>query len=247
MAKLLSISWRERNLRAFYGYYMGNIDNVEGDTLRKAYVSFQKGQGLATNGYGPITDTKLRECIKNLQTLLNNFGYKLAVDGYAGNDTINAISDFQRKNGLKVDGIAGEKTFAKLRSGKVNDSNLNISYTWDAIKHFKKSDFACKDGCGLNNIDLRVVYVLERIRNHFNAPIIVTSGSRCAKHNREVGGVQGSRHVLGKAIDFYVKGVSIDKVMAYTRQLVKEGVLRYTYTGGYKNGQMNGICHIDIN
>lgn len=238
MAKLLSISWREKNLRAFYGYYMGKIDNIEGSELKKAYVSFQKAQGLTTDGYGVITDTRLRECIKNLQKLLNNHGNNLKVDGYAGTDTSNAIKDFQRKNGLKADGIAGKNTFAKL--------NTNSNISWNDIKHFKKSDFACKDGCGLNNIDIRVVYVLEKIRNHFNAPVIVTSGSRCAKHNKAVGGVQGSRHVLGKAIDFYVKGVPISKVVAYTKQLVKEGELRYTYTGGYKNGQMDGICHIDI-
>lgn len=242
MAKLLSISWRERNLRAFYGYYIGKAENDDGNELKKAYVSFQKGQGLATDGYGVITDTKLRECIKNLQSLLNNHGYNLKVDGYAGTATTNAIKDFQKKNGLKVDGIAGKNTFAKLNARSNTKSNIS----WSDIKHFKKSDFTCKDGCGLNNIDIRVVYVLEKIRNHFNAPIIVTSGSRCAKHNRAVGGVQGSRHVLGKAIDFYVKGVPISKVIAYTKQLVKKGELRYTYTGGYKNGQMDGICHIDI-
>lgn len=241
MAQLLSISLREQNLRAYYGYYMGKIDNEEGPQLREAYVKFQKSQGLATNGYGPITDTRLRECIKELQTLLNNFGYNLGVDGKVGMATINAIKNFQQKNGLHVDGIAGQNTFAKLRSG-------GTTLSWSNIKHFKQSEFACKDGCGFNSIDLKVVYILERIRSHFgNKPIVVTSGCRCAKHNKAVGGVQGSRHVLGKAADFYIKGVPTNEVLAYCKQLVKQGTLRYTYTGGYKNGQMNGIIHIDIN
>ena len=52
--------------------------------------------------------------IKDLQTKLNQLGYKLAVDGIFGNATETAIKDFQRKNGLVDDGIVGEKTWNKL-------------------------------------------------------------------------------------------------------------------------------------
>lgn len=49
-----------------------------------------------------------------LQTQLNLKGYNLVVDGIAGNMTIGAVMDFQKKNSLKVDGIAGVKTITKL-------------------------------------------------------------------------------------------------------------------------------------
>lgn len=49
-----------------------------------------------------------------LQTLLNNFGYNLKVDGIFGPKTLAAVEDFQAKNGLKVDGIVGPKTLAVL-------------------------------------------------------------------------------------------------------------------------------------
>ena len=52
--------------------------------------------------------------VRWLQYELNRQGYKLIVDGYAGNLTIGAVMDFQRKNGLTVDGICGEKTRAAL-------------------------------------------------------------------------------------------------------------------------------------
>lgn len=52
-----------------------------------------------------------------IQTLLNTFGYKLAVDGIVGPVTMRAIEDFQRKNGLTVDGIVGPKTMAVLQAG----------------------------------------------------------------------------------------------------------------------------------
>lgn len=52
--------------------------------------------------------------VKWLQTVLNEKGYCLSVDGIAGNVTIGAVLDFQKKNGLEVDGIVGPKTRAAL-------------------------------------------------------------------------------------------------------------------------------------
>lgn len=76
---------------------------------------------------------------------------------------------------------------------------------------------------------------------------MVTSGCRCAKHNKAVGGVQGSRHVAGKAVDFYISGISTNSIVDYTNELVRQGTLRYTYTGRYSNGNMQGAVHIDVN
>ena len=96
----------------------------------------------------------------------------------------------------------------------------------------------------MNNINLKLVKILEEIRNHFGQAVVITSGCRCKKHNADVGGVQGSRHVLGKASDIYVKGVSTSTLLAYTKSLVAQNKLRYTYTN---NKNMNGVVHIDIN
>ncbi len=49
-----------------------------------------------------------------LQTLLNEAGYSLKVDGIFGPKTLAAVEDFQGKNGLRVDGIVGPKTLAVL-------------------------------------------------------------------------------------------------------------------------------------
>lgn len=51
-----------------------------------------------------------------LQYQLNLFGYKLIVDGVAGNLTIGALKDFQRTHGLAADGICGAKTREKLKA-----------------------------------------------------------------------------------------------------------------------------------
>ena len=105
-------------------------------------------------------------------------------------------------------------------------------------------EFACKCGCGFDDINLRLVQILENIRCYFGYnPIIITSGCRCNSHNKEVGGVSGSRHVIGKAADFYVQNVHVNDVLKYCQTLVNQGILRYTYTN---NSNMNGVVHIDI-
>ncbi|NLY42900.1 MAG: spore cortex-lytic enzyme [Clostridiaceae bacterium] len=71
--------------------------------------------------------------VKDIQYRLRNWGYyKGNIDGIYGWRTEQAVREFQRKNGLKVDGIAGPQTLAALglptgqqtvatsRSGDVN-------------------------------------------------------------------------------------------------------------------------------
>ena len=53
--------------------------------------------------------------IKWLQWHLNKHGYKLKEDGIYGRKTLEAVKDFQKKNGLVVDGLVGPKTKAALK------------------------------------------------------------------------------------------------------------------------------------
>lgn len=52
--------------------------------------------------------------IKARQNQLRAVGYNIEADGYRGQATIDATTDFQRKNGLDPDGIPGPATAAKL-------------------------------------------------------------------------------------------------------------------------------------
>ena len=68
-------------------------------------------------------------------------------------------------------------------------------------EHFKVSEFACKCGCGKNDIDQRVIDMAEKLRVELGVPVRVNSGCRCEKHNAKVGGVKGSKHIKGLAAD----------------------------------------------
>ena len=199
--------------------------------------------------------------IKQRQMNLKYLGfYSKEIDGIEGKGTKQAYKEFQKVYGLVVDGKYGPKTDTKLIdvikaeqarlgvkvdgvAGEITTKARDNQLTWDNIKHFKKEEFTCKCGCGMNNIDLKLVKILDEIRECFGQAVIVSSGCRCKNHNAKVGGVQGSRHVLGKAADIIVRNVSKDKVLAKCKEYVASGRARYTYTND-KN--MNKAVHIDI-
>ncbi len=62
--------------------------------------------------------------VKKLQEQLNGKGYQLDVDGSYGSATQQAVQDYQSKNNLKVDGIAGDETWGSLNgvTGSVSPS-----------------------------------------------------------------------------------------------------------------------------
>lgn len=73
------------------------------------------------------------ETVRTIQTKLKNWGYYTgAVDGIYGSKTTEAVKSFQRKNGLTVDGVVGEKTLAALgmpSSGGENASQQSNNTT----------------------------------------------------------------------------------------------------------------------
>lgn len=77
-------------------------------------------------------------------------------------------------------------------------------------EHFSENEFRCKC-CGElppGGIDPILLSRLECIRALFgNKPITITSGYRCLKHNQEIKGSTGSKHIDGKAADFQIKGI----------------------------------------
>jgi uncharacterized protein YcbK (DUF882 family) len=105
--------------------------------------------------------------------------------------------------------------------------------------NFRRSEFACKDGCGFDDIDLRVVKALQELRNMLGKPVHVLSGCRCEAHNQAVGGAGGSQHLLGKAADITIRDMSPGEVYNYVEKFIPE----------FSNGGMGrypGFTHCDI-
>ena len=56
------------------------------------------------------------------------------------------------------------------------------------------------------NLVYLAAYVLEPLRVAMNEPITISSGYRCEKLNKAVGGVYNSQHMKGQAADLFIDG-----------------------------------------
>lgn len=68
------------------------------------------------------------------------------------------------------------------------------------MTYFTDKELACRCGCGMLP-KLVTRSLLNRIREDYGKPIIVTSGARCAAYNRLVKGAPNSEHTKGNAVD----------------------------------------------
>ena len=81
----------------------------------------------------------------------------------------------------------------------------------DISKNFNRSEFACKCGCGYDNVDAMTLEIVQSVRDHFGQSVTITSGCRCPEYNAVVGGSKNSQHVKGRAADIVVANVSPDR------------------------------------
>jgi len=78
------------------------------------------------------------------------------------------------------------------------------------LKYFRPEEFACPC-CGQVNFSVDFARKLDVLRMLFGAPLVLESAGRCVEHNKEVGGVESSRHlfILGEkeadAVDIHEK------------------------------------------
>ena len=112
----------------------------------------------------------------------------------------------------------GVGEFSKKKEG-------NKFFTINGKKtNFQIKEFACKDGSDTIKVDDELVEKLQCMRSYFGVPITINSGYRTTSYNRTVGGSSNSQHLLGKAADIVVKGVSPKKVGTFAKNIGFTGV-----------------------
>lgn len=89
------------------------------------------------------------------------------------------------------------------------------------------------------NLVVLVDNVLDPIRERFAVPVIVTSGYRCERLNKLVGGVDNSQHMKGEAVDFCFAGFSRKEMVAAFFEIAEE--FHFDQLIYYKK---KGIIHI---
>jgi len=183
---------------------------------------------------------------KQKQCLLTFLGYDTGgVDGIWGERSRHAVEVCQEDLGIPADGVWGKQTETAIleavytydeeeASGAADTNTGHTEVFWDHIRYWSREEFACR--CGEYHApycdgfpaepDQTLVELLDDIRAHFGRPAHRSSGLRCPQHNRDSNGVANSKHLTGKAMDFYVEGVPGETVRSYA---ASDPRCNYTY------------------
>lgn len=107
--------------------------------------------------------------------------------------------------------------------------------------NFKSTEFDCHGSncCTGTLIDEKLVNYVQQIRTHFGKSVTISSGYRCATHNKSVGGATASYHTKGQAADIVVSGVTPAEVAKYAESIGILGI------GLYETNSDGHFVHID--
>lgn len=196
--------------------------------------------------------------ISDRQKYLKYLGlYKGSVDGIEGNLTKSAYRTLQNTYFARKsdrDGLYGRNTDMLL----VNAYNVK-KYT----KNFDITEFKC--GCKNkyctgypNYLNINLLKNLQTMRNNYGS-ITITSPLRCSRHNANIGGVAGSYHTKGKALDLYNAKFSasytnrkyaIEKwlLLPNSNMAYQNGYMHYKGKSatGYKAPNMGNVIHVQV-
>ena len=106
---------------------------------------------------------------------------------------------------------------------------------WKKVKYFKKYEFVCPC-CKREEMSEELVFKLDLLRELVGKPLIVTSGFRCEKYNKKIGGAENSAHLRGWAVDIYCKS-----------NILRFKILKYALLLGFQRiGIGKDFIHLDI-
>jgi uncharacterized protein YcbK (DUF882 family) len=101
----------------------------------------------------------------------------------------------------------------------------------DLSENFNSNEFDCKckyPDCTFTFVDVELVQKLQQFRNKLGKKISLNCGYRCAKHNKDVGGVITSQHLQGIAADITVEGMDPADVAVQAQAFGFGGVGTYS-------------------
>lgn len=104
--------------------------------------------------------------------------------------------------------------------------------------HFNSIEFACKCGCGYDDVHPQLIDLLEDMRNDIDEAVFIESGCRCQNHNTAEGGVTNSAHTKGMAADVRLGYMYGPQRYAVVRAAVRNNALGI--------GVAKTFIHVDV-
>jgi uncharacterized protein YcbK (DUF882 family) len=89
---------------------------------------------------------------------------------------------------------------------------ITIYYMNDLTLNFSRSEFECSC-CQTGEVSGSVVEKIQKVRTAYGKPMGITSGYRCSRHNKEVGGKPTSSHLKSLAIDVHCESSRERKIL----------------------------------
>lgn len=93
-----------------------------------------------------------------------------------------------------------------------------------------------------NNLD-KLLVAVNKVREAYGKPMVVTSGWRPESYNKSVKGATKSAHIMGMAVDFRDSDGALD---AFCVELDKQGKLKEWGLWLEHPDATAGWCHLDI-
>lgn len=193
--------------------------------------------------------------IRQKQCLLTFLGYDTGgVDDIWGKKSRLAVQRCQEDLGIPADGIWGEQTESAVLEAVYAcrtdvpatepeaPGHTELDVLFEGIRYWKPEEFRCQCGgkyCSGFPVlpDRTLLELVDHIRHRAGKPAHRSSGLRCLTWNTLQGGVANSRHMSGKALDFYIEGVSGTQLLAMAQE---DPRTNYAYI---INGQ---YVHVDV-
>jgi hypothetical protein len=109
------------------------------------------------------------------------------------------------------------------------------------MKYFTFDEIKCPC-CGDYYIDKHFYDRLDEAREKADIPFVITSGCRCEKHNKEVGGKPNSSHLFNRDADLLSKAVDIKVESSRERCIILQALIE---TGFNRIGIGKDFIHVD--
>lgn len=106
--------------------------------------------------------------------------------------------------------------------------------------NFQPHEFRCHDGSPHMVLQTELLDALQELRYKLNRPVRSLSGFRTPEHNAEIGGEPNSQHLLGRADDIVVAGMSIAQLRKHAESIPAFAA------GGIGYYPKKGFVHVDV-
>ena len=105
----------------------------------------------------------------------------------------------------------------------------------DLTANFNRAEYACKCGCGKDNIKDELATKVQLVRDILNRPIKINSGIRCSNHNTTINATPTSSHIDGWAAD-----------LGYTGSAARYELLNAAFQVFDRIGIAKTFIHVDV-